>query len=736
MTPGGGFLEIVKNATPSDTQQQFSFAADGKPYSITGSGGTAPIPLPIGGTHSVAESVPAGWQLDSAVCVLSGGGPTGTADGATVTGVMVESGKVTTCTFADSIETGTLLVKKAVVNDSGGSASASAWSIHVKSGSTEVAGSPQPGSAEGTTYTLVPGTYAVSETGGPSGYALTGFTGDCNGEGMVTVVAGESKTCTLTNDDVAAHLKLVKVVTNDNGGKAVAGDFMLSAAGPTPISGAGGVDKDVSAGTYALSETGPAGYAASAWVCTGGTQSGSSVTLAAGESATCTLTNDDVAPKLHLRKIVVNNDGGTKTVADFRLTADGTGSNDISGSSPVDGGPGLKADTWTLSETSVSGYSASSWVCVGGTQSTNHITLGVGAEATCTITNDDVAPSPSPTPQVVTHPGISVTKSPDEQVITSGSTGSWSIMVTNTGDVTLTNVTVGDALAPGCARTSATVPALAAMAPNASATYTCTLANVTAAFTNVVVATGTPPSGADVTASDTAHVTVTTPFVPPPKPVQHPAISVTKSPSSQTVSAGGTATFTITVTNTGDVALHDVSITDAKSPDCNRDLGTIAPGAKRTYTCTRPGVTTSFLNRVNAVGTSPGGEKVRSTDVAPVKAAPFIPPAVPSIRISKVPKEQTVQAGGKATFKITVTNAGNVTLHAVAVRDPSSPACNRSIGILRPGASKSYSCTRPSVKAPYTNIAQAVGTSPAGKTVRDQDSARVGTVAVKPAFTG
>ena len=56
-------------------------------------------------------------------------------------------------------------------------------------------------------------------------------------------------------------------------------------------------------------------------------------------------------------------------------------------------GAGLLADTWTLSETAhVSGYEASEWVCVGGTQNGDQITLAEGESAICTITNDDIAP--------------------------------------------------------------------------------------------------------------------------------------------------------------------------------------------------------------------------------------------------------------------------------------------------------------------------------------------------------
>ena len=74
------------------------------------------------------------------------------------------------------------------------------------------------------------------------------------------------------------------------------------------------------------------------------------------------------------------------------MTADGTGANDLTGVSPVDSGATLQADTWALSETPLAGYTASAWSCVGGTQNGSNITVGVGGEATCTITNDDIAP--------------------------------------------------------------------------------------------------------------------------------------------------------------------------------------------------------------------------------------------------------------------------------------------------------------------------------------------------------
>src|SRR4029450_8497999 len=123
-----------------------------------------------------------------------------------------------------------------------------------------------------------PGPPAVSEPG-QSGYSAT-IPGDCDASGHVTLAAGGSKSCTITNNDNTAHLKLGKTVTNDNGGTAVATGFPLSATGPTALSGNGGAESDVNAGTYTLAEGALAGYTPGSWTCVGGTQNGASVALA------------------------------------------------------------------------------------------------------------------------------------------------------------------------------------------------------------------------------------------------------------------------------------------------------------------------------------------------------------------------------------------------------------------------------------------------------------------------
>jgi uncharacterized repeat protein (TIGR01451 family) len=254
-------------------------------------------------------------------------------------------------------------------------------------------------------------------------------------------------------------------------------------------------------------------------------------------------------------------------------------------------------------------------------------------------------PPPPPPPPPPGTPGISITKSPDGQTIPKGATATWTIVVRNTGSVTLTNVTVTDAQAPGCNRTSAQIAGLATMASGASVTYTCTRANVQANFTNVAVTTGTPPTGPNVTDNDDAKVRVTVPLKPP-KRVAKPAISIEKNPNVQTVSKGGTATFQITVTNNGDQPLTDVKVIDPRAPDCNTTRDNLGVGQSFTYTCTRPDVENGFRNVARVVGTSPTGKKVRDRDAAIVKTAPLKPAQV----VKKKPKPQTVS---KTTPKVT-----------------------------------------------------------------------------------
>jgi hypothetical protein len=116
----------------------------------------------------------------------------------------------------------------------------------------------------------------------------------------VTIAVGDDATCTLTNTAIDPTLTLVKQVVNGHGGTARPTDWTLKATGPMTISGPTGsvavTGVVVLTGAYALSESGPAGYSASSWTCTGATLSGATVQIVSGSVAVCTIVNTQLPP--------------------------------------------------------------------------------------------------------------------------------------------------------------------------------------------------------------------------------------------------------------------------------------------------------------------------------------------------------------------------------------------------------------------------------------------------------
>lgn len=299
------------------------------------------------------------------------------------------------CTVVNEDSVATLIVKKHVVNDNGGTKTADQFTMNVTG--TNVSDDSFAGSENGVSVTLDAGSYSVNETQ-DSGYMKTLGT-DCSG----AIAVGETKICTIENDDIAPRLTLVKSVINDNGGSAKNTDWLLSAANNddmsvvSGITGSAAVTKaTVRAGTYTLSESnGPAGYTAKGWTCEGATVSGSTLTLGLGQNAVCIVTNDDDSPYLKLVKIVVNDDGGQASENDWLLSATGAGSanaTSFSGQSGVNSSSigGFQIGEYSLSESGgPTGYMAGSWSCEGADVQNGVISLILGQSATCTITNND-----------------------------------------------------------------------------------------------------------------------------------------------------------------------------------------------------------------------------------------------------------------------------------------------------------------------------------------------------------
>ncbi|MDY7076306.1 MAG: SdrD B-like domain-containing protein, partial [Chloroflexota bacterium] len=306
---------------------------------------------------------------------------------------------------------------------------------------------------------------------------------------------------------------------------------------------------------------------------------------------------------------------------------------------------------------------------------------------------------------IVIDPDIQIAKTPDTQTVVRGSTVTFTIAVTNTGDVTLEDVNVTDAQAPDCARV---IGELTPEGSTSYASYECTLASVTDSFVNVATVTGSPPAGGDVTAIDTASVNVIA-----------PAIEIAKTPEAQTVLYNSTATFTIAVANTGDVALTNVTVSDDLAPNCAATLGTLAAEDSTSYECTLGNVLADFTNSATVTGTPPIGDDVIDTDTA------FVDVIAPAIAIAKTPGTQMVASGTAANFTIAVTNTGDVVLTNVAVSDAQAPDCDAGPTTLGIGLSWSYSCAVDDVTDGFINSAIVTGRPSVGNDVTDADAAKV-----------
>ena len=151
------------------------------------------------------------------------------------------------------------------------------------------------------------------------------------------------------------------------------------------------------------------------------------------------------------------------------------------------------------------------------------------------------------------------------------------------------------------------------------------------------------------------------------------------------------------------MTLSDVTVTDPLSPDCDRNLGTLAVGQSKSYTCTRKNVTADFENVATATGKPPTGATVKASDHANIKVAGVRPAAAPEDRDRQEPEapdaddaaqddedaerrdEDRPSPTARRTSRSRSRTPATSTLHNVKVSDPPSPGCNKSLGTLAAG---------------------------------------------------
>ena len=257
---------------------------------------------------------------------------------------------------------------------------------------------------------------------------------------------------------------------------------------------------------------------------------------------------------------------------------------------------------------------------------------------TVTATGDDEEGNPvSDTDThttLILHPAILVEKDGPATVY-HGDQATFTFVVSNPGDVGLTGITVADdTCAPVTGPTGKTGGNQDNTLDPGGAekwTYTCTMtvpahqAGEVNPIVNEVTATGTVPGHGTVTDTDT-HSTQ----------VLHPAIDIEKD-GPATATQGDTLTYTLVVTNPGDVvfASDKVVVTDPQCDDqptlvsVNGDPSpqSLNPGDTWTYTCSHVTTTaeSSVTNVATVTGTDPNGRTVTDTDQIVTNLAAQLP---------------------------------------------------------------------------------------------------------------
>ncbi|MGD1839211.1 MAG: YncE family protein, partial [Nitrososphaeraceae archaeon] len=250
-------------------------------------------------------------------------------------------------------------------NDGGGKKKASDFATVVSGNNPDP--STFPGNSKGTTVTIEPGKYSVSQKKS-SGYSVT-KSSSCSGN----IKSGETNVCVITNtysaSKVGGTLEVITKVKNNDIGTKKSSDFTITVYGndPKPSTFPGsskGVSVNLIKGSYSVAVDGPSDYSTSySSKCLG--------TMTSGAQITCTITseyNPDYKPgTLIVITDVVNNnnadDEDTKKVKPSAFTIKVKGNNPSPKSFPGRSGDGISVSLYpgkySVSEKGPNGYDTS-----------------------------------------------------------------------------------------------------------------------------------------------------------------------------------------------------------------------------------------------------------------------------------------------------------------------------------------------------------------------------------------
>lgn len=273
------------------------------------------------------------------------------------------------------------------------------------------------------------------------------------------------------------------------------------------------------------------------------------------------------------------------------------------------------------------------------------------------------SPTDSETALAATDPDFSFDKRVTSAPITAvGQSITYEFEVINTGNQTLSNMTVSDPLLPGLSCT------VASLAPGdnlvCSEPYVVTQPDIDrGSIVNTASATGTTPSGAGVTETDTETTAM---------PAANPQMTLGKAASPTPFGPlGSDVIYTFTVTNTGNVTLRNIVVTDPIDPSFSCTVPDLAPLASNSsctlaYQVTQTDVDAASITNVGSVSaTPPSGIPFAVTGGTTTPG----PAPAPALELTKTSSVDFLDTGGTVTFTFAVRNTGTVTLLPPTIND-------------------------------------------------------------------
>ncbi|MEW2626178.1 Ig-like domain repeat protein, partial [Streptomyces sp. NPDC048106] len=240
-------------------------------------------------------------------------------------------------------------------------------------------------------------------------------------------------------------------------------------------------------------------------------------------------------------------------------------------------------------------------------------------------------------------------------------------------------------------------------------------ADGTATLTTTSLPLGAHQITAHYQGDDTCSPSVSEPVVVVVEETPQPSLGLAKQvESTGPFRVGDTVDYTYTASNTGNTALHNVTVTDNLVTTVTCDTTTLAPGESTTchgsHTITEADITPcqpatggcTLTNLAQATAVEPSGQEVASEEATATITVQQQQPVSELTLAKRVVSRGPFKVGDRVKYAYTVTNTGGTTLHNVTVTDNLVTHVTCDTTTLAPGESTTCHGTYTVTKANLT----------------------------------